>query len=223
MNEKEICGQVIIIINFKGVAYIMKIKPSMVIVDLEEYIRLFNISLSEGGRRTLMEVEEFAYRCDNPVNYNLFFSKVIRNSKVIQSIIKNKGTNHNLVSLILEKDYYDRIDELSTYEKDNELYSQVSRRINCEKTAIIDKALEYCVNDNRTSLENEDIFLAAMDDYEKNSEEDGGQWADKELNKSYTTLSHVYGRYNLNLWIKFDDIRDVLLSNKKGDKNIKIA
>ena len=223
MNEKKICGQVINIINFKGVVYIMKIKPSMVIVDLEEYIRLFNISLSEGGRRTLMEVEEFAYRCDNPANYNLFFSKAIRNSKVIQSIIKSKGTNHNLVSLILEKDYYDRIDKLSTYEKDNELYSQVSGRISCEKTAIIDKALEYCVNDNRTSLESEDIFLAAMDDYEKNSEQDSGQWADKELNKSYTTLSHVYGRYNLNLWIRFDDIRDALISNNKGDKNIKIA
>lgn len=201
----------------------MKIKPSMVIVDLEEYLRLFNISLSEEVRRTLMEVEEFAYSCNNYANYKLFFSKVIRNSKVIQNIIKSKGTNPNLVSLILEKDYYDGIDKWATYEKDNELYSQVSGRINCEKTAIIDKALEYCVRDNRTSLENEDIFLAAMDGYEKSFEDDGGQWTDKELNKSYTTLSHVYGRYNLNLWIKFDDIREALIMSKKGDKNIKIA
>lgn len=201
----------------------MKIKPSIVIIDLEEYLRLFNTSLSEDVRKTLVEVEKFAYSCDNHVNYKLFFSKVIRNSKVIQNIIKSKGTNPNLVSLILEKDYYDSIDELSTYEKDNELYSKVSGRINCEKTAIIDKALEYCVNDNRTLLENEDIFLAAMDDYEKNFEEDGGQWTDKELNKSYTTLSHVYGRYNLNLWIKFDDIREALIMSKKVDKNIKIA
>ena len=34
----------------------MKIKPSIVNVDLEEYLKLFNISLSEGVRRTLMEV-----------------------------------------------------------------------------------------------------------------------------------------------------------------------
>ena len=201
----------------------MKIKPNIVIVDLEEYLKLFSISLSEGAKRTLIDIEEFAYQCDNPTNYKLFFSKLIRNCKEIQSVISGKGSNSNLVSLILEKDYYDGIDELSTYEKENELYSQIYKRLNCEKTAVIDKALEYCVNENRTSLENIDIFLAAMDEYEKNLEQDGGEWVEKELNKTYTTLSHVYGRYNLKLWIKFDDIREALIRIRKGDKNIKVA
>ena len=142
---------------------------------------------------------------------------------MIQNIISNKGTSPNLVSLILEKDYYDGIDEMSTYNNDNELYSQVCKRGDSTKAAVIDKALEYCVNDNRISLENEDLFLAVMNDYEEKLEQDGGEWVDKELNKAYTALSHVYGRYRLDLWIKFDDIREALIRIRKGDKNIKVA
>lgn len=62
-----------------------------------------------------------------------------------------------------------------------------------------------------------------MDDYEKMLEQDDSQWVDKELNKSYTTLSHICGHFDKNLWIKFDDIRDALLNTKKADKHIKAA
>ncbi|MCT4563324.1 MAG: hypothetical protein N4A68_03210 [Maledivibacter sp.] len=201
----------------------MKIKPSIVITDLEEHLELYNIVLSEEARRTLMDVEDFAYRCDNPVNYNLFFSKVIRNSKIVKDILVDKGTNPNLVALVLEKDYYDTIDKLSNYEKEAYSYSQVYMRRSNGKTAIIDRALEYCVIENRSLLENSDILLAAMDEYERISDEDNVQWVDKELNKSYTTLSHVCGYYNKSLWIKFDDIREVLLNVNKIYKNAKIA
>ena len=201
----------------------MKMKPSIVIADLEEYLNLFNISLSEKTRNALMEAEEFAYKCDNPVYFNLIFSKVIRHSNVIQKILIDKGSAPNLVTLILEKDYFGSIDELASYEKDNDLYSQICRRSDHEKTAVIDRAIEYCAKENRDLLENTDIFLAAMDEYERILEQDGGQWKDKELNKGCTTLSHVCGMYNKNLWIKFDDIREVLLKVKKDEKNYKVA
>ena len=55
----------------------MKITPRIVLANLEEYLDLFNFNLSEGARKTLNEVEEFAYKCDNPSSYNLFFSKAI--------------------------------------------------------------------------------------------------------------------------------------------------
>lgn len=201
----------------------MKMKPSVVIADLEEYMNLFNISLSGETRKTLMAVEEFAYKCDNPVTFNLIFSKVIRNSKIIENILIDKGATPNLIALILEKDYYDSIDDLSSYEKENDLYSKIYERWNCEKTAVIDRALEYCVKDNRDLLENTDIFLAAMDEYEKILEQDGGQWADRELNKGYVTLSHVNGRYNKNLWIKFEDIREAFKEIKEESKGSKVA
>ncbi|MBU5591850.1 hypothetical protein KQI89_08735 [Clostridium sp. MSJ-4] len=196
----------------------MKIKPSIIITDLQEYVNIFNISLTEEAIKTLMDVENFAYKCNNPANFKLFFSKIIRNSKVIQNILVDKGTNPNLIALILEKDYYESIDELATYEKDSEVYSKVYQRKNCEKTAIIDSALEYCTRDYRNMLENTDIILAAMDEYERILEQDGGQWVDKELNKGVNTLSHVYGRYDKSLWVKFDDIREGLLRIKKIDK-----
>lgn len=101
----------------------MKIKPSIVIADLEEYINLFNISLSEETRKTLMDTEEFSYNCDNPVNLKILFSKIIRNSKFIKDVLVDKWVEPSLVSLILEKDYYDCIDDLSGYEKENDLYS----------------------------------------------------------------------------------------------------
>ncbi len=120
-----------------------------------------------------MDVEEFAYKCDNPVNFKLLFSKLIRNSKEIQNVLADKDTNANLVALILEKDYYCTIDELSTYEKENDLYSQIDKREYYEKATVIDKALEYCVKDNRNLLENTDVILAAMDEYERILEQNG--------------------------------------------------
>ncbi|MCC5909399.1 MAG: hypothetical protein JJT76_03050 [Clostridiaceae bacterium] len=199
----------------------MKIKPSVVIKDLEQYLDLYNISLSEGLRKTLTDIEEFAQRCDNPVNYNLFFSKIIRNTKILQDILINNGTSPSLVALILEQDYYFTLDELASYEYEAYSYSKIE--INNEKSAIINGALRYCVSDNRNVLENIDIILAAMDDYEKTLEQDGGQWVDKRLNKSTTTLAHLNGHYNDNLWIKFDDIRKALLDANKIDKHVKIA
>lgn len=92
-----------------------------------------------------------------------------------------------------------------------------------KKTAVIDRVLEYSVKEYRSLLENRDIFLAAMDEYERILDEDSSQWVDKELNKPYTTLSHVCGYYDKNLWIKFDDVREALLNIKKDDKYIKIA
>ncbi|WP_461612082.1 hypothetical protein [Clostridium sp. Marseille-QA1073] len=201
----------------------MKMKPSIVIADLEEYIKLFDISLSEETRKTLMDTEEFAYKCDNPVNFKILFSKIIRNSKFIENILVDKGAIPSLIALILEKDYYDGIDDLSGYEKENDIYSKIYMRQNYEKTAVIDKALEYCVKDNRDLLENTDVFLATMDEYERMLEQDEVEWTDKELNKEYITLSHVYGWYNKNLWVKFDDIREELRKSKKDNKHSKVA
>lgn len=201
----------------------MKMRPSIVIADLEEYIKLFNISLSEETRKTLMDTEEFAYKCDNPVDFKILFSKIIRNSKFIENVLKDKGAMPSLIALILEKDYYNCMDHLSGYEKENDLYSKIYMRQNYEKTAVIDKALEYCVKDDRDLLENTDVFLAAMDEYERILEQDGGNWTNKELNKGYITLSHVYGWYNENLWVKFDDIREELRKCPKYNKHSKVA
>lgn len=201
----------------------MKIKPSIVLADLEEYLDLYGITLSEEVRKSLSNVEEFAYKCDNPSNYNLFFSKIIRNSKIIRDIFESKEKNPSLATLILEKDYYDCIDKIAKYDEETSSYSEVYMRKRNEKTAIIDTALEYCIMDNRNLLENADIFLAAMDDYERILDEDNSQWVDKRLNKPYTTFSHVCGHYNENLEIKFDDIREVLLNINKESITVRAA
>jgi len=201
----------------------MKIKPSIVLADLEEYLDLYSITLSDEVKATLIDVEEFAYRCDSISNYNLFFSKVIKNSKVIRDIFENEQKNPYLAALILEKDYYNCIDKLSSYHKEGFSYSQIHDRKRNEKTAIIDTALEYCVKDNRKSLKNIDIFLSAMDEYEKNLDEDNSNWVDKRLNNSYTTLSHICGHYDENLEIKFNDIREILIESKEKSINIQVA
>lgn len=201
----------------------MKIKPSIVLADLEEYLDLYDITLSEEARKTLSDVEEFAYKCDNPSNYNLFFSKIIRNSKIMRHIFENKGKKPNLVALILEKDYYDSLDKIAKYDDKYSIYSETYMRRRNEKTSIIDIAMEYCVRDNRSLLENVDVFLAAMDDYERILDEDNSQWVDKRLNKSYPTFSHVCGYYDENLEIKFDDIREALLNINKESKTVRAA
>ncbi|WP_425445858.1 hypothetical protein [Dethiothermospora halolimnae] len=193
----------------------MKIKPNLVIADLERYLKLYNISLSKDSKKTLTDIENFAYECDNPVNYELFFSKVIENSKHVQEILLNKGANPRLISLVLEKHYYKLIDEMSSYSEIDYSYSKIDGREISGKTAIIDRALEYSVKRNRNTLENEDIILAAMDEYENNLiQDDNLYWRDKRLENCDTTLSHICGDYDERLWIRFDDIREALIFNK---------
>lgn len=202
--------------------YAMKITPSLVIADLEEYLRLFHISLSKQARQTLLAVEEFAYKCDHPVNENLFFSKIIRNFDTVRDILMDQGINPNLAALILEKSYYDTIEDEIRYREEDFSYSQIYRRRVNPKTDIIDRALEYCVLENRNLLENKDILLAAMDHFEDSIDEEHSHWTDKTLEKSPVTLSHVYGQYNENLWIKFEDIRNGLQNSKVPEENIEL-
>src|SRR5690554_3276816 len=98
----------------------MKLTPRRVLADLEEYLDLLNYKLSEEARKVLSEVEEFAYKCDNPSTYNLFFSKTIQNSKYIQKAFEDFGSHPNVIALKLEKDYYRSIDKIAKY--NNEMY-----------------------------------------------------------------------------------------------------
>lgn len=201
----------------------MKITPRIVLANLEEYLDLFNFKLSEGARKTLNEVEEFAYKCDNPSNYNLFFSKAIQNSNLIQKVIEDYSKKPDVIVLKLEKDYYRCLDKIAKYNDDSCGYLEVDNRQRIEKASIIDIALEYCVRDNRNILKIEDIFLAAMEDYEKILREDDSHWVDKRLNKSDTTFSHVCGYYDDNLEIKFEDIKEAIFYNSQYNINIKVA
>lgn len=46
-----------------GGMFMKKIKPCLVIADLEEYIKLYDVYLSNEAKKTLMETENFAYMC----------------------------------------------------------------------------------------------------------------------------------------------------------------
>lgn len=194
----------------------MSFTPEGVISDLVNYIGLYNITLSKDAKRTLQDIEEFSLRCNYPCRYLLFFSKVIRNTKEIQKLFYNKGLNPNLVALTLEIKFYDSIDGQTNYQKGTKLYSYIHDRNAHEKTAILDKALQYCVKEERNVLENRDILLAAMDFYEKLMMKKTGNWGEPQLNTEYFTLSHVYGKYDENLWIRFDDIREYLMGDNYG-------
>jgi hypothetical protein len=186
----------------------MKKTVDTVMADLESYISLYNISLSAEARKTFRDVEEFAFKCDNPSGYEVFVSKLILNMKHFQEIFRAKGLNYKLASLILEKDYFSRLDKISTYDKGNALYSEIGHRSSMENVNILDKALEYCVQDDRDTIINKDILLATLDVYECEMDEEEGYWDDKRLNTDYATLSHIYGDYSKELWVKFDDIRE---------------
>lgn len=199
----------------------MKITPRIVLANLEEYLDLFNFKLSEEERRTLNEVEEFAYKCDNPSNYNLYFSKAIGNSDLIQTVFEDLSKKPDLIALKLEKDYYRCIDKIAKYNDETCGYLEVYNRQRIEKASIIDVALEYAVKGNRNILKTEDIFLAAMEDYERILREDDSHWVDKRLNKSDVTFSHVCGYYDDNLEIKFEDIKEAIFYNNQYNRNIK--
>lgn len=195
----------------------MKITPRIVLANLEEYLDLFNFKLSEDARKTLSEVEEFAYKCDNPSNYNLYFSKAIGNSNLIKKVFEDLSKKSDLIALKLEKDYYRCIDKIAKYNDQTCGYLEIYDRQRIEKTSIIDIALEYAVKDNRNILKTEDIFLAAMEDYERILREDDSNW----VNKSDITFSHVCGYYDDNLEIKFEDIKEAIFYKNQYNRNIK--
>jgi hypothetical protein len=198
----------------------MKITVNTVIADLENYISLFNISLSDEARKTLRDIEEFAFRCNNPNRYDLFFSKLILNMNDFQEFLTHKGINFKLTALLLEKHYYSSLDELASYSDDNTLYSSLQYRNVCDNLIILDKALEFCTIDNRGSIQNKDILLAAMNTFEAIMKDDGSNWTDKKLNTDYTTLSHITGRHIKELWVTFDDIREHFSSEIMREKAI---
>jgi hypothetical protein len=189
----------------------MSITPELVMNDLENYLSLYNIVLSKEAKKTFKDIEEFSYKCNYPCKGILFFSKLIRNSKELQKMIYYAGINPNLTALILEMGYYSSLDTATNYQKGTRLYSYVHDRIHTEKIVILDKAVQYCVKDNRTVLENKDILFAAINFYDK-CYENKNMWSDVKLNTEYLTLSHVYGKYDENLWIKFDDIMDYYMN-----------
>ncbi|MGL4108877.1 hypothetical protein [Clostridium sp. LP20] len=200
-----------------------ELKPEIVIEDLKKYLGLFELALSEEGERILLEIESFSYKCDNPSSYNLFLSKSIRGLNKVHEILKDKGVNPILAAVILEKDYYSGVDKSRSYQEGTVLYSNEYKREDNENTSIIDRAMEYCVADERDTIEVSDILLSTIDECERILVQDAGLWNDKKLNRSYITLAHVYGKYNKELWIKFDDIREGLLIGENRSNGIKIA
>lgn len=201
----------------------MKIIPMTVMADIVDYLKLFNLSLSEETEKVLLGAEEYAYKCNNPSNFNLIFSNIVKNSSVLREFLIEKGIVPELVSFLLEKNFYVSVDKLAEYERDSDLYSQQSNRNICDKTAMLDLAMEYCIKDNRNVMEIEDILFGVMDVFERMMTEDGGNWTDKRLNVADATISHIYGCYHKELWIEFNKIREALLNANESGKPKKIA
>jgi hypothetical protein len=200
---------------------IMAMLPEEVITDLEKYISLYNISISKEARKTFTDIEEFSYKCNYPCNYLLYFSKVIRNTKEVQKLFHAKGINPNLAALILEMGYYNCLDGQNSYQRGTKLYSYIYDRERHDKTAILDKALQYCVKEERNLLENRDILMAAMDYFEAYAKYRELSWTEGNLNTEYMTLAHVYGKYEKELWIKFDEIKEYLTSNNYSKMRVR--
>jgi hypothetical protein len=185
----------------------MSITPKDIIEDLEKYVDLFNLKLSKEAKKTLEEVEEFAYKCNYPCNYILFFSKTIRNVKELQRLFYSKGLNPNLSALILEIKFYDLIETTTNFQKGSKLYSYIHDRSVHDKTFILDKAMQYCVKEGREEIENKDILFSAMDYFEKNLLKNSNKEAQSIIHTDKLTLNNIYGEFDDNLEISLDEIR----------------
>lgn len=191
----------------------MSITPADIIIDLENYIDLYNLKLSKDAKKTIEDIEEFSFKCNYPCNYILFFSKTIRNMKELQRLFYNKGINPNLAALILEIKFYDLIDTSTNYQKGSKLYSYIHNRCSHDKTAILDKAMQYCVKEGRFILENSDIILAAMDFFENNVKQNKQVNLDCDLGMEEITLTHICGKNDESLSIGFNEIKGILNNN----------
>lgn len=192
----------------------MRITPKIVIADLEDYIKLFDVELSEDARKTVFQIENFCCQCNNPSTYEVYLSKLIKNVPLLREMIKEKGFNPDFCSLILEKDYYTKINMLDKYGNETSLYSRIEERYLVDNAYIVDCALDYCIYDGRNSISNEDMLLGFLDAFQKHTGQIHGTYTDKVLNTGYYALFHILGEYREALNIKFDDIRFRL--NKKN-------
>jgi hypothetical protein len=191
----------------------MSITPADIIIDLENYIDLFGIKLSKEAKKTFEDIEEFSFRCNYPCNYILFFSKTIRNMKELQRLFYSKEINPNLAALILEIRFYDLIDTATDYQKGSKPYSYIHNRSSHDKTAILDKAMQYCVKEDRSILENKDIILSAIDFFENYIIENKKVDIDCSMRRENINLEYVCGQKNEDLLITFDEIREMLNNN----------
>ncbi|WP_139903451.1 hypothetical protein [Clostridium thermarum] len=196
----------------------MPMNPLTVIEDLEKYVDIYGIKLSKETRKTFQDIEEFSFKCNYPCRYPLFFSKSIRNSKELQRLLYTKNINPNLAALQLELAYYNSIGSETNYQKGTVLYSHIHSRENNINTDILDISLQYCVKNERNVLEICDIILAAMDSFEKHRKSSSELWEDVKLPSDNYTLCHVIGKYNSNLDLEFETVREYINNRAVQDK-----
>lgn len=198
----------------------MPVNPMFVLTDLEKYIDIYGIRLSKEARKTFQEVEEFSFKCNYPSGYPLFFSKIIRNFKGFQKCFYSKKLNPTLAALQLELAYYSFITTKTDYVKGTILYSYIHNRGEHINTDILDRTLEYCVKDDRSIIENKDILQAAMDSFQLRLEDNKKVYEDERLDADLCTLCHLVDRYEPNLFIDFNFIRNAIIKEKSLDRGL---
>lgn len=196
----------------------MAMSPNEIIMDLESYIELYDMSLSKEARKVLYDIEEFSYKCNYPCRYPLFFSKAIRNCKEFQRFIYSRGINPKLSAIQLEMAYYDNLSTDTNYQRGTVLYSCIHEREWHQNTAILDEAMLVCVRDERAVLEIRDIVLAAINVFEKSLKQDEQQALYGSNDDKQIMLFEVCGKYYDSLYISFEDIKNNFLISSAGSK-----
>ncbi|MBE6069380.1 MAG: hypothetical protein E7211_17090 [Clostridium lundense] len=198
-----------------------------VLNDLKSYTKLFGIDISDESKDFITDVESFAEKCDNPVMPDIYLSFLINNMEIIKNLFVKNNLNSELAIHTLKKKYVDSLDKLDHYDLEYRFYSHNERREFLVNTRILDIAMEICIRNKRKQIYNIDFLEALLQYHEEENELwNNGGWNDVKLHVPYNTLSHILGEYYLDLWIKFDDIREeIKLVNKELAKlgNLKIA
>lgn len=201
----------------------MLVNPLGVIDDLERYVDIYGIRLSKDAKKTFQEIEEFSFKCNYPCRYPLFFSKTIRNSRELQRFLFTKNINPGLAAIQLEISYYNKLSSDTNYQRGTVLYSYIHGRQNNINTDILDIALQHCVRNERNTLENSDIILAAMDSFENYRKNSAEAFEDEKLDKDNYTICHVVGRYDVNLNVEFNSLRGYIASGNSADKKFMLV
>ncbi len=188
-----------------------------VIKDLENYISLFGIELSEESKKFIKDSEIFANKCDNPVTEYVYLSFLISNTDMFKNLFVKNNLNAELAIYRLRKEHVDCLDDLDHYLDDFRFYSTKEKREIQTNTGILDMAMESCIYNGRKQIYNVDFIEALLQYYEKgNKSWDNGRCGDERLHVPYNTLAHILGRYCADLWIKFDDVgEEIKLINKQ--------
>ncbi len=182
--------------------------PEQAVVDLKEYLSKFGLSVSLNAEAIFQSAEDIAFQYNVHISYSCFLYSAIRLISSFSSLINEAGGNSVAAIHFLEEEISKENPRGFNPYDSAALYSSTTSREGSDRPQIIDLSISATRRNHRKKITEYDLLEALLQIHDHVIPAfENKTWTDKKLQTPFNTLSHITGRFNSSLWVKFDEIR----------------